>query len=103
MATKANPETRATAASAPAPAVNPTLIEQLVAAEARKVFAELAKSAPRPVFDGDDALFLAWMAGFVAGAHSARPGDVHAAEIFARARTMVDKLAPIAQPPLGGS
>lgn len=64
--------------------------------------AELRRSMPRAVFNGDDALFLAWMAGFVAGAHSTKTGDAYGTEIFARARSMVDKLSPIAAP-IGGS
>jgi len=71
--------------------------------ELQKQAGEIRKTLPRAVFDGDDALFLAWMAGYVAGAHShGAHTDKHSLEIFARARTMVDKLAPIAQP-MGGS
>lgn len=64
---------------------------------------ELAKITPRQVFDGDDALFLSWMAGFTAGYHAANPNDKHAVDIFARCRAFSDKLAPIAGPPAGGN
>jgi hypothetical protein len=84
-------------------ALSPLLREELRAelraelqADLAAALAEVKRATPRAVFNGDDALFLAWMAGFVAGAHSAKPGDTHAVEIFSRARQMVDKLSPIA-------
>ncbi len=61
--------------------------------------AEIARTVPRQVFNGDDALFLAWMAGFTAGVHVTRPEhDASAVQIFARCRTMYEKLAPLAAP-----
>jgi hypothetical protein len=70
--------------------------------------AELSRVTPRSVFNGDDALFLSWMTGFVAGVHVTHPNmasDGSGERIFARCRALHDKLAPLAGPPApaGGS
>ena len=60
--------------------------------------AEIARVTPRTVFNGDDAIFLAYLAGYTAGAHSSNPHDKAALEIFTRSRGILDKLASVNVP-----
>jgi len=62
-----------------------------------------ARTTPRTVFNGDDAIFLAYLAGYTAGAHSANPHDKAALEIFTRSRGILDKLAGVNVPSPGGN
>jgi hypothetical protein len=64
---------------------------------------KLSRVTPRNVFSGDDALFLAYLSGFAAGAQVAKVNDPNALEIFTRGRSFLDKLAPIAAPAAGGN
>jgi len=83
------------------------LIEERVRAVVRVALEakmeQIARVTPRSVFNGDDALFLAFQAGFVAGAHVASPHDKNALDIFLRCRGVLDKLAPIAAPTGGNA
>lgn len=45
-------------------------------------------------FNGDDAIFLAWALGFVAGANLERDGE-RGERIFARCRQLHEKIQPI--------
>lgn len=52
------------------------------------------KTGPRIEFNGDDALFLAWVLGFTAGANLDRDAE-RGERIFARCRQLHEKIQPI--------
>ena len=81
------------------PPLQPNL-EALVVGEVRRQMELLVKPH---ALGPDDALFMAYMAGYMAAMHANKSGDAHALEIFNRARAQVEKLRPFVAAAEGGS
>jgi hypothetical protein len=77
-------------AEAPSAGLTPECSQAIVAEVKRQVDALVKPHAIGP----DDALFMAYTAGYMAAMHSLNKADVHAVEIFNRARGQVEKLRP---------
>lgn len=90
------------------PATIGPALENMIATQVKAALdlhlAELKRTTPRQVFNGDDALFLSWMSGFVAGVHvCGRDSDPHALEIFKRCQSLAQKLSPAEVPSANAS